>query len=143
MDDIELVRMALKAREFSYSPYSNFQVGAALLDDEGNVFTGCNIENSAYSPSICAERTAIAKAVSEGHKNFKKIVVVGGFKGDEALVSCSPCGVCRQVLAEFVDPYEFEIILPDILDISSNYRTDIIIHKFKLLEILPLSFKME
>ncbi len=143
MDDHELVRIALKAREKSYSPYSNFMVGAALLDDEGNVFTGCNIENSAYSPSVCAERTAIFKAISEGHKSFKKIAIVGGPKGSETLVACPPCGVCRQVMAEFVNPSEFEVIIPEVLDMSSGYNGDIVIHKFTLLELMPLTFELK
>lgn len=93
-----LLRVAMKAREFSYSPYSNFKVGAALLCADGTVYTGCNIENSAYSPSLCAERCAVAKAVSEGAHDFIAIAVVGSADGET-----TPCGVCRQVLFEFCD----------------------------------------
>lgn len=99
MDRNELVRLALEARENSYSPYSHFCVGAALLCADGRVFTGCNIENASYSPTICAERTAVVKAVSEGVKDFTAIAVVGG--EGEIKDFCTPCGVCRQVLSEF------------------------------------------
>jgi cytidine deaminase len=106
MDRNELVKLALEARENSYSPYSHFRVGAALLSADGRVFTGCNIENAAYSPTICAERTAIVKAVSEGIKDFTAIAVVGG--EGEIKDFCTPCGVCRQVLSEFCKA-DFEI----------------------------------
>ena len=105
-----LIETAIKSREFSYSPYSNFQVGAALLAKNGKVYTGCNIENAGYTPSNCAERTAFFKAVSEGTFGFDGICVVGGKKG--ALTDyAAPCGVCRQVLMEFCDPDTFEIIM--------------------------------
>ena len=106
MDRNELVKLALEARENSYSPYSHFRVGAALLSADGRVFTGCNIENAAYSPTICAERTAVVKAVSEGIKDFTAIAVVGG--EGEIKDFCTPCGVCRQVLSEFCKA-DFEI----------------------------------
>ena len=94
----ELIRAAFEARKYSYSPYSHFEVGAALECEDGTVFTGCNVENAAYGPSNCAERTAIFKAVSEGQKNFKRIAIVGGKKGES--VAPTPCGVCRQVMSE-------------------------------------------
>ncbi len=97
-DKKSLLCAAMKAREFSYSPYSRFRVGAALLSEDGRIFTGCNIENSAYSPSLCAERCAVAKAVSEGVRNFVAIAVVGPEDS-----KTTPCGVCRQVLYEFCD----------------------------------------
>ncbi len=107
----ELVEEALKARAFAYAPYSGFYVGAALLTEKGRIYRGCNIENAAYSPSNCAERTAVFKAVSEGERSFVALAVCGG-KG-KALPEdfCSPCGVCRQVLREFVDPEQFLILL--------------------------------
>ena len=104
----ELIKKAFEARMNSYSPYSGFQVGAALLCDDGTVYTGCNIENAAYGPSNCAERTAIFKAVSEGKRSFTRIAIVGGHEGES--VAPTPCGVCRQVMAEFCDP-AFEIIM--------------------------------
>lgn len=93
-----LLRAAMEARKFSYAPFSGFHVGAALLCANGKVFSGCNIENSAYSPTLCAERCAVAKAVSEGERNFIAIAVVGP---EDA--TTTPCGVCRQVLYEFCD----------------------------------------
>ncbi len=104
-----LIAAAHGMQQKSYAPYSDFQVGAALLTGSGQIFTGCNIENSAYSPSICAERTAIFKAVSEGERDFKAIAIVGG-KNREIGDLCFPCGVCRQVMAEFCDPDEFMIV---------------------------------
>ena len=96
-----LIGQALEARTFSYSPYSQFQVGAALLCKDGTVYTGCNIENAGYGPTNCAERTAIFKAVSEGKRDFAAIAVVGGKAGEEITGYAYPCGVCRQVMAEF------------------------------------------
>jgi cytidine deaminase, homotetrameric len=109
----QLIGEAFEAQKMSYAPYSNFHVGAALLTKSGKVYRGCNIENAAYSPGNCAERTAIFKAVSEGETNFSAIVIVGNKAGVEkgAGELCAPCGVCRQVLAEFCDPVEFRIIL--------------------------------
>lgn len=106
----QLMEVAIKYRNRSYAPYSHFQVGAALLTKNGEIFGGCNIENSAYTPSNCAERTAVFKAVSEGIKEFMAIAVVGG-KADESLQFCPPCGVCRQVLAEFCNPETFLVYL--------------------------------
>lgn len=128
----DLIEAALKQREIAYAPYSHFKVGAALLAANGKIFTGCNIENAAYGPSNCAERTAIFKAVSEGAKEFLAICVVGG-KAEEGVRSlCPPCGVCRQVMLEFCDA-EFQIILA--MD-RENYE----IHTLK--EMFPLGFKL-
>ena len=128
MTDLELMKAAAKAREYSYSPYSGFRVGAALLAKSGKVFTGCNVENAAYSPTNCAERTAVFKAVSEGEREFLAIAIVGG-KGEELSDFCAPCGVCRQVLAEFTDE-NFRILLgtPEQFSVYS------------MKEILPYSF---
>ncbi len=104
-----LIEKAVEAMKKSYSPYSDFKVGAALLTKSGKVYTGCNIENASYSPTVCAERTAFFKAVSEGEKEFTAIAVVGGKNGEIASF-CPPCGVCRQVMAEFCDK-DFMIIL--------------------------------
>ena len=105
----QLIRAALEAREKAYVPYSKFKVGAAVLTEDDEIYTGCNIENAAYGPSNCAERTAIFKAVSEGKKEFEAIAVVGG-KNGKIENFCPPCGVCRQVLAEFCKK-DFEIVL--------------------------------
>lgn len=105
----KLIKKAIEMLNFSYAPYSNFHVGAALLTSEGEIYTGCNIENAAYGPSNCAERTAIFKAVSEGKKEFEAIAIVGG-KNEKIENFCPPCGVCRQVLAEFCKK-DFEIVL--------------------------------
>lgn len=128
MDNYELLRLAISAREKSYSPYSHFAVGAALLCDDGTVYTGCNIENAAFSATICAERTAFFKAVSDGKKHFSKIAIVGG-KGS-ILQMCFPCGVCRQVMSEFCDD-KFLIVL-------GTNEDDII--TTILSELLPLRF---
>lgn len=105
----KLIKKAIEMLNFSYVPYSNFHVGAALLTSEGEIYTGCNIENAAYGPSNCAERTAVFKAVSEGKKEFEAIAIVGG-KNGKIENFCPPCGVCRQVLAEFCKK-DFEIVL--------------------------------
>ena len=105
----KLIKKAIEMLNFSYAPYSNFHVGAALLTSEGEIYTGCNIENAAYGPSNCAERTAIFKAVSEGKKEFEAIAIVGG-KNGKIENFCPPCGVCRQVLAELCKK-DFEIVL--------------------------------
>ena len=109
MDNKELIRMALEAREQAYVPYSKYMVGAALLTKEGRVYKGCNIENAAYTPTNCAERTAFFNAVSEGERNFEAIAVVGGYKG-APVDYAYPCGVCRQVMMEFCNPKSFRII---------------------------------
>ena len=111
MDNLELLEEAKKARLKAYTPYSNFKVGAALLTKSGKVYLGCNIENATYTPTNCAERTAFFKAVSEGEREFEKIAIVGAKDGEDANVMCSPCGVCRQVMLEFCDPKDFQIIL--------------------------------
>lgn len=99
----DLIRRAMKAREYSYSPYSNFSVGAAILSESGKIYTGCNIESASYTPTICAERVALFKAVSEGEREFKMLALVGGSKNVEKKTGeiISPCGVCRQMLYEF------------------------------------------
>lgn len=102
----DLIQKAYEAKKYSYAPYSRFHVGAALLCTDGTIFSGCNIENAAYTPSNCAERTAIFKAVSEGYKSFAAIAIAGD--KEEYL---APCGVCRQVLMEFCDADTFEVIL--------------------------------
>lgn len=111
-----LIESALRAREISYSPYSGYQVGAALLTEDGAVYTGCNIENAAYSPTNCAERTAFFKAVSEGKRKFHAIAIVGGNKGKEITGYAYPCGVCRQVMMEFCNPEDFWIIVARSID---------------------------
>ena len=109
MTDRELLQCAVEAREMAYAPYSGFRVGAALVGKSGKIYKGCNVENAAYSPTNCAERTAIFKAVSEGEREFTAIAIVGGM--DETIADfCAPCGVCRQVLAEFCDP-DFRVVL--------------------------------
>lgn len=129
MNDYQrLMTEAQKARENSYSPYSHFRVGAALLTKSGKVYTGCNIENAAYSATNCAERTAIFKAVSEGERDFEAIAIVGGKEG-EAARFCAPCGVCRQVMAEFC-PNDFKIIL----GCAEKFEV------YPLGQLLPLSF---
>ena len=109
MSNEELIEAALKAREFSYSPYSKFKVGAALLAKNGKVYTGCNIESASYTPTNCAERTAFFKAVSEGEREFEAIAIAGGYDGAPTEYSY-PCGVCRQVMMEFCDPKSFRVI---------------------------------
>lgn len=109
MENRELVRLALEAREMAYAPYSKYKVGAALLTKQGRVYKGCNIENAAYTPTNCAERTAFFKAVSEGERAFEAIAIVGGYQGAPASYAY-PCGVCRQVMREFCDPAKFRII---------------------------------
>lgn len=126
----ELIDRAMKQLNFSYSPYSGFQVGAALLTKDGKVYTGCNVENAAYGPSNCAERTAFFKAVSEGERQFQAICIVGG-KGGVLTDYTSPCGVCRQVMMEFCEPEEFLIILAVS---KKDYKI------FKLKELFPMGF---
>lgn len=133
MTNEALILEAKKAREKSYSPYSHFQVGAALLGKSGKVYHGCNIENAAYSPTNCAERTAFFKAVSEGEREFVKIAIVGGVEGTEPEELCAPCGVCRQVMNEFCDIDQFEIIL---MDGPGKVKV------LKLSELLPYGFSL-
>jgi len=125
-----LIKEALIAKEYAYVPYSNFRVGAALLTTGGKIYRGCNIENAAYSPSNCAERTAFFKAVSEGEKSFQAIAVTGGDKNKEGEY-CPPCGVCRQVMAEFCNPDTFLVIF-------ANSENDYKI--YTLNDILPFNF---
>lgn len=132
----ELIKTATEMTKRSYVPYSHFHVGAALLDSNGKVWTGCNIENAAYGPSNCAERTAVFKAVSEGARSFEAIAIVGGPEDENGKVQiqdfCPPCGVCRQVLSEFCDR-DFKIILA-----NGNGEQKV----FTLAELLPESFSL-
>lgn len=132
MDYTELIKKAFDMLDYSYVPYSHFTVGAALLCDDGSVVGGCNIENAAYGPSNCAERTAIFKAVSEGKRNFKAICVVGGHE-KKVTDYCPPCGVCRQVMAEFCKG-DFQIILAKS---QTEYKI------YTLEELLPERFGLE
>ena len=106
----KLIETAIAQLDYSYTPYSNFKVGAALLTKNGDIYTGCNIENAAYTPTNCAERTAFFKAVSEGVRDFQAICIVGG-KDGVLTEYAAPCGVCRQVMMEFCNPKTFQIIL--------------------------------
>ena len=124
----DLIKQAIEARKQSYSPYSGFAVGAALLCEDGTVYKGCNIENASYSPTNCAERTAFFKAVSEGKREFVAIAIVGG---SEELQKCYPCGVCRQVMSEFCDE-QFEVVCGVL---SDEYEV------IKLGELFPKSFQ--
>lgn len=126
----EMIDLAIKQMDYSYVPYSHFHVGAALLAKNGACYTGCNIENAAYTPTNCAERTAFFKAVSEGVKEFEAICIVGGKEGVLTGYT-APCGVCRQVMMEFCDPETFQVILA----VSKN-KYDV----FTLKELLPLGF---
>ena len=128
----ELAAAALKVRKCAYAPFSGHSVGAALLSEDGHVFTGCNIENSAYSPTICAERAAFAKAVSEGVREFRAIAVAGGFE-EVPEGYCAPCGVCRQVMAEFCGR-DFLVML---------VRTPRDRKEYTLEQIFPLAFRIE
>ncbi len=126
----ELIAAAKRQRRMSYVPYSHFRVGAALLAKNGKIYTGCNIENAGYTASNCAERTAFFKAVSEGVTEFDAICVAGGAEGAAAELT-PPCGVCRQVMMEFCDPEEFQIIMASDRE---AYRI------MTLKELLPLGF---
>ena len=126
----KLVEEAYAAMKHAYAPYSHFRVGAALLTKEGKIFTGCNIENAAYTPCNCAERTAFFKAISEEVKEFEAICVVGG-KGGILNDYAAPCGVCRQVMMEFCNPESFEIILA-----TSTEQYEIL----KLKDLFPMGF---
>jgi len=131
MDNLGLVKEAVEARKSSYSPYSSFMVGAALLTKGGRVYRGCNIENAGYSPTNCAERTAFFKAVSEGEREFSAIAVAGWAK-DKEPGQAFPCGVCRQVMREFCDPGRFRILIAT--DNAGGYT------EHTLDELLPHSF---
>ena len=129
MTNEALVKKAIEAREKSYSPYSTFAVGAALLTEGGEVYTGANIESSSYTPTVCAERVAFFSAVHKGERNFKRIAIVGAKRGEEINALTAPCGVCRQVMAEFCSE-DFEILLYDGMQIKV----------YKLGDLLPVSF---
>ena len=126
----KLIDTAIEQLKFSYTPYSNFKVGAALLAKNGEIFTGSNIENASYTPTNCAERTAFFKAVSEGVREFRAICIVGG-KDGKLTEYTAPCGVCRQVMMEFCDPKTFQIILA-----VDKERYEI----YTLEELMPLGF---
>ena len=131
MDNKTLVKEALAAREMAYVPYSGFAVGAALLTKEGILYRGCNIENDAYSPTNCAERTAFIKAVSEGEREFAAIAVVGGPAGNPPLDYCYPCGVCRQVMAEFCADDFVVLIGKSEEEFREHTLADILPHTFR------------
>ena len=128
----ELAFKAIEAMKKSYSPYSHFTVGAALLTKEGKIYTGANIENASYTPTVCAERNAIFTAVHQGERNFEAIAIVGGHNGDIKGVT-APCGVCRQVMSEFCSP-DFKVIL-----VTSNEGD---YEETTLGELLPYTFKL-
>lgn len=131
MNEKLLIRTALDMRKKSYVPYSGFAVGAGLLTKNGKIYGGCNIENAAYTPTNCAERTAFFKAVSEGEREFSAIAIAGGPVNAESLDYCAPCGVCRQVMAEFCDADDFQIILAKAED---DYKV------YTLRELFPSGF---
>lgn len=131
MTNTELILEAKKARERAYAPYSNHKVGAALVTKDGKIYHGCNIENAAYSPTNCAERTAFFKAIYDGERAFDRIAIVGGMDGLDANTPCAPCGVCRQVMMEFCNPDTFKVILANGDDEPLEYI---------LKEVLPLGF---
>ena len=133
MTPLELVNLAIEAREHSYSPYSGFAVGAALLTREGKVYQGCNIENSSYGPTNCAERTAFFTAVYQGERDFEAIAIVGGKAGEPISELCAPCGVCRQVMREFCKN-DFKIYLS---------KGDGTVFETTLEDMLPFSFSKE
>ena len=128
-----LITTAMEQRTYAYVPYSDFRVGAAILTKDGNIYTGCNIENSSYPISMCADRMALFKAVSEGIRDFSAICVVGGKTG-EVTDYCTPCGMCRQAFAEFCHPDEFQII---IAKNTEDYQI------LTLRKLLPLGFGSE
>ncbi len=130
MDNQTLIKFALEARKYAYAPYSHFCVGAALLTKDENIFAGCNIENAAYTPTNCAERTAFFKAISEGKSEFQAIAIVGGPEGTISEF-ITPCGVCRQVMMEFCNPATFKILIA--ID-EQNYK------EYTLEEMLPMGF---
>ena len=125
---MSLMEAAVAARQYAYSPYSGYRVGAALLGKSGKIYTGCNVESASYTPTNCAERTAVFKAISEGEREFSAIAVVGG-SGDSIDPACTPCGVCRQVLAEFCAP-----TTPVIMGTPDSLRV------LTLEELLPFAF---
>lgn len=128
INDKDLMKIAEEARKKAYTPYSRYKVGAALVGKDGKIYAGCNIENATFTPTVCAERTAFFKAISEGTTEFEKIAITGAKEG-ETSDNCTPCGVCRQVMAEFCDK-NFKLVLGN----SDNIKT------YTLDEILPFSF---
>lgn len=134
MTNAELLMEAEEARKRAYAPYSEFKVGAALETKNGTIYHGCNIENAAYGPANCAERTAFFRAVYEGEREFTKIAIVGGKTTEDIKKPCAPCGVCRQVMMEFCDPESFKIILAD----GNGGEVE-----YTLKELLPLGFGAE
>ena len=134
MENINLVELAKNARKMSYSKYSGFAVGSALLTKSGVVYTGCNVENASYSLTNCAERTAFFKAVSDGKKDFEAIAIVGGDIHTNEYGKCVPCGACMQVMSEFCDD-QFKIILCDSNDgVTTITLKDLMPYRFELLE---------
>lgn len=133
MTPLELINLAIEAREHAYVPYSHFAVGAALLTKGGKVYQGCNIENSSYGATNCAERTAFFKAVYEGERDFDAIAIVGGKEGEAISFECAPCGICRQIMREFCSS-DFKIYLS---------KGDGTVFETTLDKILPLSFSSE
>ena len=131
-DQLEMmIKMALAVRKKAYAPYSKFHVGACVEANDGSLYAGCNIENAGYTATICAERAAIFKAVSEGKRNFKRIVIVGGY--DKVKDFCPPCGVCLQVMSEFCDA-DFKVL------VVTGENT---FEEYTLAELLPASFKLD
>ena len=126
----KLIHAALEARKTAYTPYSHYQVGAALLAEDGEIIAGCNIENASYGATCCAERTAVFKAVSEGKRRFKAIAIAGGLEGEEPANHAYPCGICRQVLNEFASE-DFTVIVAKSV---SDYE------EYSLRELLPHGF---
>ena len=133
MEKEVLIKKAMEARNNSYSPYSKYRVGAALLCSDGSIVSGTNIENASYGATVCAERCAVFKAVSSGKRDLRAIAIVGGDASEEECMSsyAYPCGICRQVLREFSDPSEFTVIVARSV---SDFR------EYKLKELLPESF---
>lgn len=132
MDPKSMIEKAMQARSQAYAPYSQFMVGACLETKSGKQYFGCNIENSSFGATNCAERTAFYKAVSEGEREFTKIAIIGGKKDGEIEI-CPPCGICLQVMSEFCDPETFQVILGD----TTTYKV------LLLKELLPMSFALE
>ena len=132
MEDLDLVKEAIEAKKYAHTPYSHFNVGAAILTKSGKVFKGCNVECSSYGISLCAERTALVKAVSEGYSDIEKIAVVGGH--NDELIYTTPCGACRQFLSDFNK--DLEVIM--------GYKGNDVLEykKMKLSELLPESFSL-
>ena len=132
MDNLELIGCAIKAKKNAHTPYSHYNVGVALLTKEGKVFTGCNVECSSYGMTICAERTALVKAVSEGYHEFDKIAIVGG--KEDQLIYTTPCGACRQFLADFNS--QMNVIMGFEQEKKMQYK------EMNLQELLPETFTL-